>query len=212
MYECKHCKTRTTLRSGTVMQASKLPFQHWFIAIHLLTGTKKPFSSLEMQRQIGHKFYEPIWYMMQKLRKTMGIRDSEYQLDEIVELDEGFFESVDTETPKEDKPQKLKRGRGSERQLKVLVMASTVHTLKAPVKHKKQTKFRYVKSIPSAKGIHPEYFLVFFSKRQQFVEPVGRVIRQFGEGVFEPMLRVYSVELACCQERINHSSTFSPIM
>ena len=40
MYECKHCKTRTTLRSGTVMQASKLPFQHWFIAIHLLTSIK----------------------------------------------------------------------------------------------------------------------------------------------------------------------------
>lgn len=147
MYECKHCKTRTTLRSGTVMQASKLPFQHWFIAIHLLTSTKKPFSSLEMQRQIGHKFYEPIWYMMQKLRKTMGIRDSEYQLDKIVELDEGFFESVDTEIPKEDKPLNLKRGRGSEKQSKVLVMASTVHTLKAPVKHKKQTKFRYVKMI-----------------------------------------------------------------
>ena len=147
MYECKQCKTRTTLRSGTVMQASKLPFRYWFIAIHLLTSTKKPFSSLEMQRQLGHKFYEPIWFMMQKLRKTMGIRDGEYQLDKIVELDEGFFESVDTETPKEDKPQKTKRGRGSEKQSKVLVMASTVHTLEAPVRHKKQSKFRYVKMV-----------------------------------------------------------------
>jgi hypothetical protein len=63
------------------MQASNLPFRHWFIAIHLLTGTKKTFSALEMQRQIGHKFYEPIWYMMQKLRITMGSRDSKYQLD-----------------------------------------------------------------------------------------------------------------------------------
>ena len=147
MYECKQCKTRTTLRSGTVMQASKLPFRYWFIAIHLLTSTKKPFSSLEMQRQLGHKFYEPIWFMMQKLRKTMGIRDGEYQLDKIVELDEGFFESVDTETPKEDKPQKTKRGRGSEKQSKVLVMASTVHTLEAPVRHQKQTKFRYVQMV-----------------------------------------------------------------
>lgn len=145
MYECKKCKTRTTLRSGTVMQASKLPFRYWFIAIHLLTSTKKPISSLELQRQLGHKFYEPIWYMMQKLRKTMGIRDKEYQLDKIVELDEGFFESVDTETSPEDQPKKRKRGRGSEKQSKVVVMASTVHTLKAPEKHKKKTKFRYVK-------------------------------------------------------------------
>ena len=87
-YQCKKCKTRTSLRSGTVMQESNLPFRLWFIAIHLLTGTKKTFSALEMQRQIGHKFYEPIWYMMQKLRMTMGSRDSKYQLVKIVELDE----------------------------------------------------------------------------------------------------------------------------
>ena len=62
--------------------------------MHLLTVTKKTFSALELQRQIGHKFYEPIWYMMQKLRATMGVRDNNYQLNKIVELDEGFFESV----------------------------------------------------------------------------------------------------------------------
>ena len=28
--------------------------------MHLLTGTKKTFSVLELQRQIGHKFYDPI--------------------------------------------------------------------------------------------------------------------------------------------------------
>lgn len=147
MYECKHCKTRTTLRSGTVMQASKLPFRYWFIAIHLLTSTKKPFSSLELQRQLGHTYYEPIWYMMQKLRKTMGILDSEYQLDKIVELDEGFFESVDTDQSDQQKQEKRKRGRGSQKQSKVMVMASTIHPLKAPEKHKKRTKFRYVKMI-----------------------------------------------------------------
>ena len=28
-FECKKCKFRTTLRSGTIMQASKLPFSYW---------------------------------------------------------------------------------------------------------------------------------------------------------------------------------------
>ena len=32
-----------------------------------------------------------------KAQKNNGLRDGEYQLDKIVELDEGFFESVDTE-------------------------------------------------------------------------------------------------------------------
>ncbi|KAA6319315.1 hypothetical protein EZS27_030775, partial [termite gut metagenome] len=36
-YECKHCHYRQSLRSGTVMENSKLPFLYWYIAIHLLT-------------------------------------------------------------------------------------------------------------------------------------------------------------------------------
>ena len=63
-WECKQCGHRTTLRSGTVMQSSKLPFQYWFLAMHLLTSTKKSFSAKEIQRQIGHKRYEPIWAMV----------------------------------------------------------------------------------------------------------------------------------------------------
>jgi transposase-like protein len=146
-YQCKHCKTRTTLRSGTVMQASKLPFKYWLIAMHLLTSTRKTFSALELQRQVGHKFYEPIWYMVQKIRKTMGIRDSQYQLDKVVELDEGFFESVDTEKTDEDYSEKRKRGRGSQKQTKVMVMASTIHSATNPGKHKKPTKLRYVRMV-----------------------------------------------------------------
>jgi hypothetical protein len=146
-YTCKKCKTRTTLRSGTVMQASNLPFRHWFIAIHLLTGTKKTFSALELQRQIGHKFYEPIWYMMQKLRMTMGSRDSKYKLDKIVELDEGYFETVDTEKDEYEKSIPKKRGRGSQKQTTVMVMASTVHVFNKIKKYNKPTKFRYVRML-----------------------------------------------------------------
>lgn len=90
-WECKSCQHRTTLKSGTVMQGSKLPFQYWFIAMHLITSTKKSFSSKEIQRQLGHKRYEPIWAMVHKLRSVMGLRDQEYQLKEEIELDEGFF-------------------------------------------------------------------------------------------------------------------------
>jgi ISXO2-like transposase domain len=146
-FQCKKCKTRTTLRSGTVMQASKFPFQYWFIAIHLLTSTKKTFSALEMQKQLGHKYYEPVWYMVQKLRKTMGRRDRSYKLNKFVELDEGFFESVDTESPTSKKSQKQKRGQDTQRQTKVIVMASSVHTLSPPEKHRKQSKFRFVRMI-----------------------------------------------------------------
>lgn len=53
-----------------------------------MTATKKTFSALEMQRQLGHKRYQPIWEMMHKLRSVTGIRDDRYKLQDTVELDE----------------------------------------------------------------------------------------------------------------------------
>jgi len=121
-YECKQCHRRISLRSGTVMQSSKLPFRYWFVTMHLLTCTKKSFSTEELRRQIGHKRYQPIWEMVNKLRDVMGKRDNKYQLSGQMELDDAFFSS---EIPKDQKDKPLKRGRGSQSKTKVLVMAES---------------------------------------------------------------------------------------
>lgn len=143
-WECKTCKHRTTLKSGTVMHGSKLPFQYWFIAMHLITSTKKSFSAKEIQRQLGHKRYEPIWAMVHKLRSVMGLRDEEYQLKEEIELDEGFFETVSITR---DKSEPLKRGRGSQRQTTVLVSVESKDAGENhnPKKHGKKKQVRYLK-------------------------------------------------------------------
>ena len=127
-YECKICGYRQGLKANTVMHASNLPIRYWFITMHLLTSTKKSFSAKELQRQLGHKRYEPVWYMVHKLRSIMGTRDAEYLLSGIIELDEGFFSTVKSEEEK-DKP--LKRGCGSQKKSKVLVVAESM-----PVKGK----------------------------------------------------------------------------
>jgi hypothetical protein len=36
-----------------------------------------------LQRQPGHKKYDPIWAMLHKLRAVMGQRDGRYQLEGI---------------------------------------------------------------------------------------------------------------------------------
>jgi len=141
-WRCKRCQFQTTLRSGTVMENSKLPFQYWFIAMHLLTATKKSFSALELQRQLNHKRYQPIWEMLHKLRSVMGQRDARYKLESIVELDEGFFKIVPEED--EDEDEDPKRGRGSQLQAKVMVMVES-----EPVDEKDQKKHR-----PSRKPGH----------------------------------------------------------
>jgi len=123
---CSKCRKEVTLRSGTVMHGSNLPLMYWFTAIHLLTSTKKTFSALEMQRQLGHKRYQPIWEMMHKLRSVMGQRDTQYKLTDTIELDEGYF-TVESSGNK-DKIEKLKRGVGSQRKSKVLVMVESKET------------------------------------------------------------------------------------
>ena len=59
-----------------------------------MTMTKKGVSAKEIQRLLGFKRYEPIWYMMHKLRAVMGKRVDLYILSESIEIDEGFFEST----------------------------------------------------------------------------------------------------------------------
>lgn len=91
-WRCKECKHATGLKHGTVMENSNLGYRQWLWGLYLMSLTKKGFSALEMQRLIGHKRYEPIWLMMQKIRISMGNRDDQYTLDGFIEMDEGFFE------------------------------------------------------------------------------------------------------------------------
>lgn len=140
-HDCANCGYRTTLRSGTVMEASKLPFQYWLYAIYLMTMTKKSISAKEVQRQLGHKRYEPIWFMMHKIRAVMGLRDDKYELEGVVELDDAFFK---THTD-DEKDEHNKRGRGSQEQTTVLVMAKVDPQRGRPKKNKKSSAFRYVK-------------------------------------------------------------------
>lgn len=148
-WQCKKCGHRTTLTSGTVMHGTKLPIMYWYIAMHLLTSTKKSFSALEMQRQLGHNRYQPIWELMHKLRNVMGQRDAEYQLCGSIELDEGFFSTQRDETEK-DKP--LKAGRGSQKKAKVLVMAESTPVEGSKMNIKKQVGHIKMIVIPNLKA------------------------------------------------------------
>ena len=146
-YQCKKCGRRITLRSGTALENSNLPYLYWFKAMHLLTSTRKTFSALETQRQLNHKSYEAIWRMLHKIREAMGKRDSRYKLTEYIELDDGFFETVDAETKDEER----KRGRGSQKQSKVLVLIESklINSDKKDIKykHKPDRKVGHVKMI-----------------------------------------------------------------
>ena len=120
-FQCSQCRFRTTLRSGTALQSSKLPYLYWYTAIHLMTATKKGFSAHELKRQLGHKRYEPIWYLMQKIRAQMNETQEDKKLDDIVSIDDAY---ITTHTEKSEK-NKLKRGKGSQNKSKTTLMIET---------------------------------------------------------------------------------------
>lgn len=120
-YECKSCRSRTSLRSGTIMQSSNLSFLVWYRAMFLMSTTKKGFSAKEIQRQLGLKRYEPVWAMVHKLRKAMGNRDAKYTLEGMIEMDEGYFTVESSEVEQE----KGVRGRGAAGKQNVAVMAES---------------------------------------------------------------------------------------
>jgi len=120
-YECKKCRSRTSLRSGTIMQSSNLSFLVWYKTMFLMSATKKGFSAKEIQRHLGLKRYEPVWAMVHKLRKAMGKRDDRYTLEGMIEMDEGYFTVEATEMEQD----KGKRGRGAAGKKNVAVMAES---------------------------------------------------------------------------------------
>ena len=71
----------------------------------------------------------------------MGKRDGEYVLAGRMELDEGYFS---TEIPDEEKAKPLKRGRGSQKKSKVLVMAES-EMIVSPQKGQKPRRVGYLK-------------------------------------------------------------------
>lgn len=86
-YKCKKCKLVYTAKTGTFMEASKLPTIKWFIALYLVLH-KKGISSIQLSKDIGCQ-QKTAWFMLQRIRAAMG-NDHRENLTGTVEIDETF--------------------------------------------------------------------------------------------------------------------------
>lgn len=90
-FQCKNCGHQQSVKANTIMHKSKLSYKQWFIVFHLMTSTNNSFSAAEVQRQLGHKYYRPIWQAIHKIRIAMGRIEDKRVLSGDVEIDEAFF-------------------------------------------------------------------------------------------------------------------------
>lgn len=109
-YECAQCHAQTTVTSGTLFHATKLPLTKWFWAIYWVSSDKGGISALRLSKLIGVN-WRTAYDLLKKLRTAMGHQDSLYRLSEIIELDDALVGGK--------KPGK--RGRGAEGKTSILV-------------------------------------------------------------------------------------------
>jgi ribosomal protein L37AE/L43A len=76
-YQCRACRHQTTLLSGTLFEATKLPLTTWFLAIHMLTSTKSNMAALELKRHLGVT-YRTAWRLKHKVTEAMMQREKRF--------------------------------------------------------------------------------------------------------------------------------------
>jgi ribosomal protein S27E len=90
-WRCKTCKAPISLRKGTFMENTHLPFQMWYKALFLISSSQQEITAHKMQAELGHKFYEPVWYMMQKIRTSIGQEYGPYEISQFLESENASF-------------------------------------------------------------------------------------------------------------------------
>lgn len=70
VFQCNRCHFQTSVIAGTIFHSSNLPLTKWFLAMFLMTQSKKGISALELSRQIGAS-YNATWRLKHKLMKVM---------------------------------------------------------------------------------------------------------------------------------------------
>ena len=86
-YRCAGCKKDFTIKTNTVFGESKLPLRKWFMAIYLLTSSKKGISSIQLSKHLNVT-QKTAWFMDQRIRKAM--KQNNGQLFGTVEIDETY--------------------------------------------------------------------------------------------------------------------------
>ena len=97
-WQCSTCRTQSTVCSGTLFHASKLPLTKWFQAMYLITQNKNNISALSLKRHLGVA-YTTAWRVKHKLLEAMRQRESRRLLTGLVFADDAVLGGVHAGKP-----------------------------------------------------------------------------------------------------------------
>ncbi len=139
-HRCRDCKSkpRFSIKTGTVMQSSKLSYQTWALAIYMLTTNIKGVSSMRLHRELKIT-QKSAWHLLHRLRKSY--ETGEIKFSGPVEVDETYMGGKERN---KHESKKLNAGRGAVGKTAVVgmkdrktneVVAKTVDNVKKPTLH-----------------------------------------------------------------------------
>jgi transposase-like protein len=88
-YECDECRYQFSVTAGSIFHDSHLPLWKWFLAVYLMTESKKGISANQLSRSLKIS-YKTAWYLCHRIRKAMLSVGVQPKLTGIVEVDETF--------------------------------------------------------------------------------------------------------------------------
>ena len=68
-YHCKDCRKYFSVKTGCVMEGSKLGFRVWAVAIYMMTSNLKGMSSMKLHRELGIT-QKTAWFLAHRIRES----------------------------------------------------------------------------------------------------------------------------------------------
>ncbi len=108
-YKCLTSNKYFNVRSGTIFEGSKIPLQHWFVAIYLFTISNKGLSSYTLATEMNIT-QKSAWFMLQRIRYAMDHESFIKEVEGITQIDETFVGGKNGNRHHNKKVKYLKRG------------------------------------------------------------------------------------------------------
>jgi transposase-like protein len=88
-FYCDACHYNFSVTAGTIFHDSHLPLWKWFLAVYLMTESKKGISANQLSRSLKIS-YKTAWYLCHRIRKAMIETGIQPKLTGTVEVDETY--------------------------------------------------------------------------------------------------------------------------